>query len=64
MKLFSIELPRTPRTEAFSRWLKIHEVDFETSSIEGGFIHYSLRLDPSQADAVNSALDEIVWKEG
>ena len=64
MKLFSIELPRNARTEAFSRWLKIHEVDFETSSVEGGFIHYSLHLDPSQADAVNTALDEIVWKEG
>lgn len=63
MKNYSIELPYSPRTEAFSRWLKIHEVDFESSSVEGGFIHYSLRLDPSQADAVNTVLDEIVWKE-
>lgn len=62
MKLFSIEVPNT-RAKAFTRWLKIHKVDFEPSSIEGGFVHYSLWLDSSQVDAVNSALDEIVWKE-
>ena len=62
-KLFSVELPRNDRAEAFTRWLKSHKVDFEASSIEGGFVHYSIRLEPSQVDAVNSALDEIVWKE-
>ena len=61
MKLYSIVIPNT-RAEAFTRWLKTHKVDFETSSIEGGFVHYSLFLAPAQADAVNSALDEIVWE--
>lgn len=61
-KIFSIVLPSV-RAEAFTRWLKIHEVDFEPSAIEGGFVHYSIWLDSSQVDAVNSALDEIVWKE-
>ena len=59
-KIFSIEIPSV-RAEDFTRWLKSHKVNFETSSIEGGFIHYSLWLDSSQVDAVNSALDEIVW---
>lgn len=60
-KLYSIVLPRNNNSEAFTRWLKIHKVDFETSSIEGGFVHYSILLDSSQVDAVNSTLDEIVW---
>ena len=62
-KLFSIELPRNDRSEAFTSWLKSHKVDFAVSSIEGGFVHYSIWLNPSQVDVVNSALDEIVWKE-
>lgn len=60
-KIFSIVIPSNNHSEAFTRWLKIHKVDFETSSIEGGFVHYSIWLDSSQVDAVNSALDEIVW---
>ena len=64
MRLYSVEIPWNHRAEGFTRWLKIHKVDFEASSIEGGFVHYSIWVDPSQVDAVNSALDEIVWKEG
>ena len=63
MKQYSIVLPFSPRTEGFTRWLKIHKVGFETSGIEGGFVYYLIWIDPSQMDAVNSALDEIVWKE-
>lgn len=60
MQLFSIVIPRD-RSEVFTRWLKSHKLGFETSSIEGGFVHYSLFLTPTQASTVNSALDEIVW---
>ena len=60
--LYSIVIPHD-RSEAFTRWLKSHKVDFETSSIEGGFVHYSIWIDSSQVDAVNSALDEIVWED-
>ena len=63
MELYSIVIPYD-HSETFTRWLKIHKVDFETNSIEGGFVYYSIWLDSSQVDAVNSALDEIVWKEG
>lgn len=62
MKLFSITIPHE-HSETITRWLKSHKVDFETSSIEGGFVHYLIWLDSSQADAVNTALDEIAWKE-
>lgn len=62
MKLYSIVIPYD-HSEAFTRWLKSHKVDFEASGIEGGFVYYSIWLDSSQVDAVNSALDEIVWKE-
>ena len=60
-KIFSIVIPSNNRSEAFTRWLKIHKVEFEASGIEGGFVYYSVWLDSSQVDAVNSALDEIVW---
>lgn len=63
MKTYSIEMPRNNRAEMFMGWMNAHGITFESSAIKGGFVHLSISLAPAQVDAVNDALDEIVWKE-
>lgn len=60
----AIDAPDDASADAFRRWLEGHwrEVWF-TEVLDDGYITFFLKYDSSQADAVDTALNETVWKE-